>query len=548
MNGNLKGMVMKDNKIIWFSAIFVLGYLIRFIFILELKDNYFFFFHPVIDAATAHKAAINIAGGDLLNQRVFIWQAPFYSYFLAGVYKLTSFMKAFTEHKAIYTVKMLQILLGSINCFLISYIGMKFISRPVGILAGFIVALYGPFMVFEADLTGVVFHIFFNLCSIILLLKAVEKKNSLLFLAAGGTIGLSALTIPNIMLFLPAAFLWAFYCLEKSDNVCRQPFLQRKSWRLSSLIIVGSLIVILPWTARNYIIEKTFIFISPNGGLNFYIGNNPDYQKTINIRPGAEWDVLMSMPVEEAGVRYTESSNYYLRKSWEFIKDKPYDYSLLMLRKLYLFWHGEEVKRNQDMYTHREFSGIFSCLVWKNVIAFPFGIIGPLSIIGIILAIRKKETPALLIIFILVYMLSVILFFVTDRYRLPVIPILILYASYALVVLQRYLTQKKMKKAFLMLLSLIILIIFLNHGVARGQRIDPEYYFYKGVVLIQEKDFQGATENLNICTTLDPDNAEAFYRKGIAYTHLGDKEQAGESFHVAIKLNPVYKYIVNRRL
>jgi 4-amino-4-deoxy-L-arabinose transferase-like glycosyltransferase len=538
-------MTKKDVK--WFLAVFFVAYLVRLIFILELKDNYLFYFHPVIDAASAHKAAINIANGDLFNKNVFIWQAPFYSYFLALVYKLASFMQGVTEHKTIHIVKMLQILIGSINCLLVSYIGMKFINRPVGILAGFIAALYGPFMVFEADLTGVVVHIFFNLCSLILLLKAVEKKNSLLFLAAGGTIGLSALTVPNIMLFLPAAFFWAFYCLEKTDNVYQNPFLQRKNWYLSSLIIAGCLIVILPWTARNYFIEKTFIFISPNGGLNFFIGNNPDYEKTVNIRPGAEWDILMSMPVVEAGVRYAESSNYYLRKSWEFIKDKPYDYSLLMLKKLYLFWHGEEVKRNQDMYTHREFSALFSSLVWKNIVAFPFGIIGPLSIIGIMLAIRNKETPLLFIIFILIYMLSIILFFITDRYRIPVMPLLILYASYTLVALQQYLSQKKIKKFLLILLSLIPLIIFLNSGVNPGPKIDPEYYFFKGMILMQGKDFQGAAENLNICTTLDPHNAEAFYRKGIAYIHLGDKEQAGKTFHKAIQLNPVYGDIVNRQ-
>ena len=540
--------MIKDTKIIWFSAIFVLGYLIRLFFILELKDNYIFFFHPVIDASTAHKAAINIANGDLFNRNVFIWQAPFYSYFLAAVYKLTSFMKAFTEHKAIYTVKMLQILIGSMNCFLISYIGMKFFSRPVGILAGFIAALYGPFMVFEADLTGVVFHIFFNLCSLILLLKAVEKKNSLLFLAAGGTIGLSALTVPNIMLFLPAACLWTFYHLEKSDNVYRKSSLQRKSLYLSSLIIAGCLIVILPWTARNYIIEKTFIFISPNGGLNFFIGNNPDYEKTVNIRPGVEWDVLMSMPVIEVGVRYEESSNYYFRKSWEFIRSKPYDYFMLMWKKLYLFWHAEEVKRNQDMYTHREFSRIFSFLVWKNGIAFPFGIIGPLSIMGIILAIRNKGTPSLSMIFILLYMVSVVLFFVTDRYRIPVMPFLILYASYAVVAEQQYLAQKKIINALFVFLSLIPLIIFLNYGVNRGPRIDPEYYFFKGMVLMQQKDFRGAVDNLNTCTTLDPNNAEAFYRKGIAYQHLDNKEQARQTFQKAITLNPVYRDIVELKL
>ncbi len=526
---------MQKRDLKWLLAIFSLAYTVRLIFLFQLKGDYFFFFHPAVDAADAHKEAINIAGGDLLDKKLFIWQAPFYMYFLAVTYKLTSLMRSATQYSAIFTVKMLQILVGSVNCLLIGYIGTKVFNRRTGIVAGFIAALYGPFMVFEADLTGVVFHILFNFLGLILLMRAAETKKPHLALAAGVVIGLSVLTVPNIMLFLLVAAVWIFYAFGKTTI------------RPAVLLITGCLVVILPWTLRNYVVQKAFIPISPNAGLNFYIGTNANYDKTINIRPGLQWDVLMSMP-ESEGISYRLSSDYYFSKSWQFIKKKPLAYVGLLFRKLYAFWHGAEVKRNQDMYTHRFFSKLFAFLVWKDHIAFPFGIIGPLSLIGLILSLKKRgPIPLLLFLFVATYMLSVILFFVTDRYRIPAVAGLIIYASYAIIMFFDYATSMDFRTASLMIVSCAALLVMLNLNTGTDTRIDPEYYFLKGADLMQARDYRDALVSLDTATKLDPSNPDAFYRKGIVCMKLGEEKSAKESFDSAMKLEPLYRVVICKK-
>jgi hypothetical protein len=34
------------------------------------------------------------------------------------------------------------------------------------------------------------------------------------------------------------------------------------------------------------------VIVSYNGGINFWIGNNPDSERTVAIRPGRSWDAL----------------------------------------------------------------------------------------------------------------------------------------------------------------------------------------------------------------------------------------------------------------
>ena len=100
--------------------------------------------------------------------------------------------------------------------------------------------------------------------------------------------------------------------------------------------------------------------------------------------------------------------------------------------KTYLFWHGHEVGRNQDLYYARNFSSLLSMLLWKSSIAFPFGVLAPLALLGIGLlwreGLHREPGSALLLLFLLSYALSVVLFFVTARYRLPVVPVLLLFA------------------------------------------------------------------------------------------------------------------------
>jgi hypothetical protein len=53
-------------------------------------------------------------------------------------------------------------------------------------------------------------------------------------------------------------------------------FNNRKMFNWGVNLAFGTAIVVLPWTIRNYVQFNKFILVSNNGGVNFWMGNNPN--------------------------------------------------------------------------------------------------------------------------------------------------------------------------------------------------------------------------------------------------------------------------------
>ena len=253
-----------------------------------------------------------------------------------------------------------------------------------------------------------------------LLLRGLCRPSFLRFAGAGLVFGLAVLTVATVLSFALGAAIYVCYEIRK----------QNRPLRLPSAFLLGLLLAIAPVTLRNYAIGGDAVLISANAGINFYLGNNSDYQRTVNIRPGWEWyELLNRAKVEAQAERLVQQSDFYLNKALEYIVAQPVDYLVLLAQKTHLFWRGDEIGRNQDLYFWRRYTAILSATMWKWGIAFPFGLVGPLALVGLALAIRQRAC-SLPLLFVVLYSLSVIAFFVTARYRLPVIPLLLVYAAY----------------------------------------------------------------------------------------------------------------------
>src|SRR5438477_596390 len=99
---------------------------------------------------------------------------------------------------------------------------------------------------------------------------------------------------------------------------------------------------------------------------------------------------------------------------------------MLSLRKLRYFWLRWEIPNNKyEEFWAKEFTPI------ALLMPIGFAIVGPLSILGMILCRQRAKDLFPLWGFVIVYMFSVVAFFVTARYRIPVVPVLILFATSA---------------------------------------------------------------------------------------------------------------------
>lgn len=398
------------------ASVWVAAFAVRLLYIVQSQQSPFYDF-PLVDAKTYVQAATAMALGHWGGDGPF-WQPPLYPHFLGLLYAL--FEPGFT------LPRLVQAALGSTICLLLYWLGKRVFSPVVGWWAAGLAVFYGPFVFFEGEFLPPVLAILLNLLALLSLLWAGEGRSRWLLLP-GLLFGLSALCIANILLFVPAVAWWLVW--SRKDLPTRQRLL-----RLAPFLL-GVVLAVAPVTLRNYLVGDDLVLLSSNAGLNFYIGNNAHYDRTVAIQPGPAWLELTSRPRVEAGLtKPSEQSRFFFAQSWDFIRSQPAAYLKLQFYKLYLFWNGDEIGRNQELYFARQYSSLLQVLMWKYGLAFPFGLLAPLALVGLGLSWwrgeLRRQGPLLLGLFAGVYMLSVVAFFISARYRLPVVPILLLFAAY----------------------------------------------------------------------------------------------------------------------
>lgn len=362
---------------------------------------------PAVDAVTYSEQAARLAAGNWLGRgQGPFWQPPLYPYFLGSI-KL-----AFPE-SFYYAARWAQALIGSLTCVLLYWVGQRLFGRGVAFCGGLIAAGYGPLIHFDARLLPAGLATFLTLVSLLLLMRAVERPTRWVALVAGFALGLASLSAAILASLIPGVAIWLFYRSRKTVA----PF------------VLGALLAIAPATLRNYAIGGDIVPISYNGGVNFYLGNNAHTERTLALRPGWEWEELVAWPLREGITRPSAKSRFFYRQALEYMQHTPLDYMGLLAAKTAQFWRGHEIERNQEMYYWRNYSSVLAATLWKWGVAFPFGLISPLALLGLMVHIRRQGLT-LPVLFVLGYSLAVVSFFVAARYRLPIVPLLILFAAY----------------------------------------------------------------------------------------------------------------------
>ncbi len=479
---------------------------LRLLYVLQADDNPLFA-HPIVDARTYVRTALHLSAGQWLGPPQPFWQPPLYPYFLGGFFAL------FGENY--HLPRLVQAVSGAAVCLLVFALGRRAFSAPVvGWLAAGAAALYGPFLYFEGELLPASLAVFLNALALLALLWAAAGGIGR-WLIAGVLLGVAALTVASVLLFVPVALLWARYQARAPASAL-------------GALILGLTLVIAPVTLRNRVVGGEWVLISYNAGINFHLGNNPDYDHTTTIRPGRSWRDLTDLPEREAGITAKgASSGYFFGRSYEYAAADPAGYVLLQLRKFYLFWRGDEIPRNLNLYYARHQSPLLQVLLWIRGLAFPFGLVGPLALTGLVLYLRNSQarSPAadLLLLFAAAYALAVVLFFVTGRYRLPAIPPLLLFAGYALTRL-RLLRGRQLAGSLALLAALGV---GLNAGTpAMDMEGDSQEHVYLASAYAAEGLLANALRHYEQALELEPAHEIALDDAGAVLARRGNFRRA----------------------
>jgi len=321
-------------------------------------------------------------------------------------------------------------LAGTLTCGLVWLFAREYFSRAVALTAGLIAALYWPFVYFEGEVLIEPVYVTLVVLSLWRLARAVAQPSVARLAVAGVCVGLAALARPTILVLLPAI---PFVFAARADARAKS---KGPAWLTPSLVVVAAcVLVLIPSTIRNYAIGKAIVPVAWSGGLNFYIGNNPESDGRSAMIPGATspWmggdEEALAIASQQAGDSLTaaQASRFYRARALDYLASQPADAAKLFAKKLYMFWEGPERSNEKYIYFFWDKFGL-------GRVPMPgFWLISPLALAGMIRLWRRRRELALPYLFVLAYMLGVVAFFVVARYRLPVVPVLIVFAAWTAV-------------------------------------------------------------------------------------------------------------------
>ncbi|HJX64716.1 MAG TPA: tetratricopeptide repeat protein [Polyangia bacterium] len=463
-----------------------------------------YFDNPIIDAGTYQGLATSIAAGRGHPEAVF-WHPPGYPYFLGLIWSLVG--------QSFLWPRLAQALLGALAVVLTAWIGARSFGSRAGLGAGLAAAGYGMLIYFDGELLPPTLALFLVLLAVAIAIAGRDRPGRWHWLVAGAVGGLAATVIATLLL-VPLVV---------------AGFARRKAgW-----VLLGTALAIAPVTLRNLVRGHEFVLISVNGGVNFWIGNNPQYQKMVDLRPDASWKRLVDEP-GRAGVRgAANSSRYFVRKAWTWAAHNPWAFARLQLHKLRLFVGGNEIYRNQAIYPARLDSPVLRVLLWKIPdLAFPFGLLLPLSALGLWVGARRAPLLAGLV---AALSLSVLAFFITARYRVVLVPLLLVFAGQAVACLAG---QSSWRPRLIAAAALVALFLIANLGQGRmDDKMNADAEYSLGVRLGEKGQFKQAAALFESALASKPDYAEAWLNLSVCYDILGRHEDARQAFARAFALD-----------
>ena len=387
----------------WFMLICCIAIIIRFFLLCTINVK------QVSDFQEYHDFAKQIASGEgyMRHGQPTAWFPIGYPLFLSLLYRICGQYELAGQLSNVF--------LSLVIIIATYYIATKLFSPTTAKLASLLVAIWPNLLAYTGLLCS---DILFSSIFIVMLaiLIYVTRKNYIPYMLIGLLFGLSTLTRTGFALFIIVVLCYLFI------NRANQAF-HLFSIRIV-LLLLTSILVFAPWWIRNYQVFDHFIPLSTNGGFNFWLGN---VQLTQSNDPG-------TMDTVWPDTEYAMSSHGY-KLGWNYIKKNPAAFlHQLPIKAINLFildisgWRW--LKQGSSSTKVPFFLLIaFSQLFYMLMILFA-GI--GFFFTGKYFLNYFKMGHYLMIATLCYWIVIHCIFFGKDRYHLPLIPIMAIYAAQGL--------------------------------------------------------------------------------------------------------------------
>ncbi len=477
---------------------------VRLLYFIE-HINSPFFAVPILDQNYYNLFAQRImTGGDL---GLFSgYRSALYPYFLSLIYR-------FSGSYGIEVSLLIQHLFGVITVFMVTLISTRlFRNFSIGILSGFLYAFAGPALFFEGELLITSFYTFLVTTTLFLhtkICKTAKPTNIITWILCGAMTAIAAQARTNILIFLSFYPLYAAYLFLKSKNI-------RSLLPLSALI--GAVFVMVIFGFVNMQQSGRFHLIPSAGGINFYLGNKPGadgmipvqdtfanykdtYEDSVLLFARQEYRKDMLKKAQEPKEDPSAISKYWFKRTFNTLRLDPFSWLRLMVKKTFLiFWNYEIPSNKSFSFIIENESVLLKFLPVRWFILFAFV---PL---GVLMARESgnKNLLFLLIFFLVSYIISIVIFHVSGRFRIPLWPAMAVLAGGGLRNYWLILKQGKIKRILLFSATIILLSIFSLTNLTRSKT--PSFardYWFRSIANYKTNNYNSALQDIEESLKLD---------------------------------------------
>ena len=412
-------------------------------------------------------------------------------------------------------------------------------AQIAGVLAAVGWAFFVPAQTYAVVLMPTAWFVFIFW---LILWRIVSRKNAPTrwgALILGLLVGLTATAIATILFLIPLVV----------GAIRLKPAISTHSQfrtRIIALVLLflGAAAGTSPCWVHNCFIARDRVFLSAHSGINFWIGNNPGaigYPRfPPGLRAGQAAMLQDSIDAAESAAGHAltrgEVSQYWAAKARDYITSHPVAWLRLLALKLRNFWSAFQY---DDL-------SIITILREQNVTlpGIYFGLVAALAMPAIFLVWKTAPLSRWIAVAIVLHVLALLPVFTTERYRLPIVPGLLIFAAFGLVAFFNHVVAGKFRWA----IAYAAFLIVSSYFISWPQR-DPSLWaldaYNSGWQALESGNLPLAERKLQLARAYVPTNPETNFALGNLRLAEGNSAAASTFYLTTLQLDDRHRGALN---
>ncbi len=411
-------------------------------------------------------------------------QEPLYPYLLAVTYTLLA--------PEVRLVFFWQMVLGVLSNVLIYLLARRSFGDTVGTVAGALGVLYAPLMYYELILLREAPMTFMGLACVWAVSRALDRDRAAWWFAAGAVSGAAILLKSTHLLFL-VGVLGALACIR-----FREP--ARLAWAAGGLTL-GCALLLMPVVTRNLAVGCPALSFSSVGPVTFILGNAEDFKCTGGSTSFAWQHIgeILHRTGGRLGATVVETLGTH-RDMWSVLQQ--------LWAKFLAVWHWYEIPNNANFYFYSVHAPV---LRWAPL---RFIAVAPLAIVGLAASWRRWPLTWPLLVMLASCLAPLVVFGTMSRYRLSLVPVLIIFAAFAAVRLVEWAAARRWRPAVAAVASTAALALWMARPLPQdvplirlGDHFSVYEYYYGPMAhrCLSRNDYEGASQAIAEGLTGEPE-------------------------------------------